>query len=155
MVRASQDLVKRGNVDEARAHLLKAAQWEIPALAERARKDAEGLSVAAVAKAEKKAETPEPAPASKPDPVPEPEKKEPAPAPVPAPAPTPAKQDPAPAAKTETKADGPGVTTASRPPRKGPYQPGGLTDEEKSKKQSELGAAAKKEKQGAKKVAAR
>lgn len=150
MLRASRDLVRRGNVDDARAHLLKATQWEIPALAERATRDAAGLSVAAVAKAELKPEAPEPAPSTKPEPPSEPEAKNPAPAP----APPPAKRDPAPSAKSETKTEGAGMTTATRPPRKGPYQPGGLSDEEKAKKQAELGAAAKKEKQGAKKAAA-
>jgi len=149
MLRDARMLVKRGNVADAKAHVLKATDWGLPALAERALKDAEALSVAAVAKAEL---TPEPVPAPKTDPAPapEPEKKE------PAPAPEGERKDPAPAvpSKNETKTAGPGSTVSARAPRKGPYQPGGLSDEDKQKKQSELGAAAKKEKAGAKKAAA-
>jgi len=150
MLRDAKVLVARGNVDDAKGHLLKTLQWDLPELAERAKKDADGLSVAAVAKAEQKPDPREPAPKADPAPDPEPEKK----GPAPAPAADKKAPEPTPAAKSETKAAGPGMTVSSRPPRKGPYQPGGLSDEEKQKKQSELGAAAKKEKQGAKKAAA-
>ena len=147
MLAEAKNFVKQGKTDAAKASLLKATQWGLPALAERAQKDADGLSVLAVAKAE---QNPEPSPAPKADPAPEPEKKEAAPAPEPEKNPP----EPAPVAKSETKTAGPGSTVSARPPRKGPYQPGGLSDEDKQKKQSELGAAAKKEKAGAKKAAA-
>src|SRR5579859_7377525 len=101
MLRDAKLLVKRGNVADAKAHLLKSADWGLPALAERAQKDADLLSVAAVARAEQKPDAPEPVPALKPDPAPapEPEKK----GPPPAPAAERKAPEPAAAPKSETK----------------------------------------------------
>lgn len=153
MLRDAKDFVKRGKADAAKAHLLKVTEWGLPALAARAQKDADEMTVAAVVKAEQE---PAPAPTPAPAPAPEPEKKDPVPAPQPvaeAKKPEEKKLDAPPVMKGDTKTDAPSTTVAARPPRKGPYQPGGLSDEEKQKKQTELAGAAKKEKAGAKKAA--
>ena len=145
MLRDARVLAERGKAADGRSHLLQTAAWDLPELAERARRDAESLrDPAPVALATKpipnvalpRPETPAPEPAKKtPEPVREPA--------APAPAPPPA----------GTKVAGPGATVAARPPRKGAYQPGAMTDEEKLKRQAELNAMAKKEKSGARKAA--
>jgi hypothetical protein len=143
MLRDAQGLASRDKVAEGKAHLLQIESWGLPALAERAKKDAGELQAPAKAPLSLG-----PAPAANvapptPDPVPDPAKK---------PEPEPVK--PEPAAPAETKAAGPNTTVAARPPRKGPFQPGALPDAEKQKKQAELAAAARKEKAGSRKAAA-
>jgi hypothetical protein len=155
MLRDAKGMAERNKLDDARAHLLQIAQWDLPELAERAKTDAAALKapsfVPVVARQEPIVANPAPGPA---DPAPNPaapEKKEP-----PKPASTPLSEPSLPEAPTaaSTKVAGTGVTVAARPPRAGTYKPGGLPDEEKQKKQSELAAAARKEKSGAKKAAA-
>lgn len=145
MLRDARALAARGKAEDGRGHLLQIVQWDLAQLGERAKRDADALQ--------------NPAPvvlANPPSPLVVPPKPEPV-APSPAPAPDPAKPTPPPVkeapAPTETKVAGPSTTTASRPPRKGAYQPGGMSDEEKQKRQAELASAAKKEKSGAKKAA--
>jgi hypothetical protein len=153
MLRDAKTLAGRGKLADAKAHLLQTSQWGLPALADRARKDAEELPVVSPPATEQAVAQAVPAPPSvPPEPAPEPPKKVTSLEPLPVPERTEA--PPKPAAKSETKAAGPGTTLSSRPPRKGPYQPGGLPDEEKQKKQTELAAAAKKEQKGSKKAAA-
>lgn len=150
MLRDARALAARGKADEGRAHLLQIVQWDLAALGERAKKDADTLvNPAPVALANRPTPLvatprPETPPAPEPEPTPEPPRKTPEPAKEPA-APVPA--------PTETKVAGTGTTVASRAPRKGAYQPGGMSDEEKQKRQSELASAAKKEKSGARKAA--
>jgi hypothetical protein len=151
MLRDARALASRGKAEEGRAHLLQIVQWDLPGLAERAKKDSETIQNPAAAPL-----------ANRPSPLvvlPKPEAPpvDPDPSPAPAPVkktPEPAKEPAAvPAEPAQTKVSGTGATVVTRAPRKGAYQPGGMSDEEKQKRQTELAAAAKKEKSGAKKVA--
>ncbi|HZE96360.1 MAG TPA: M64 family metallopeptidase [Planctomycetota bacterium] len=146
MLRDARSLAERGKLAEGRAHLAQIAQWNLPTLAERARKDEAALESGATAQSDSRPKDVMPAPKGEPAstlekraPEPAVQKKEPVPSPI---------------VNGETKVGGVGVTVSARPARRGPYQPGGMADDEKQKKQTELAAAARKEQKGAKKAAA-